>query len=71
VRQATIRRVPSRPPPRPAPVQKAKAAALPPPVATPPAAPPVAPPAETKPKDDCSPPYYWDGSKKVFKTNCL
>jgi serine/threonine-protein kinase len=33
-------------------------------------APVVAPPPEP-PKDDCDPPYYFEGDKKIFKTSCL
>ncbi|HUS28267.1 MAG TPA: protein kinase [Kofleriaceae bacterium] len=35
--------------------------------------PPVVTPAVTteKPANDCSPPYYYEGQKKVFKPNCL
>jgi hypothetical protein len=31
------------------------------------------PPAETRPglKDSCTPPYYFDGTKKIFKPACL
>lgn len=48
---------PREPPPREPPPQP-KAAPTPPPVAAPPA-------------PDCSPPYYFDGAKKVFKPACL
>ena len=33
--------------------------------------PPVAKPAPEKAKDDCNPPYYYQGSKKIFKAACL
>jgi serine/threonine-protein kinase len=46
-----------------------------PPVAAPeppPVAPAAAPaPVEAKPANDCNPPYYYDGAKKVFKPQCL
>jgi hypothetical protein len=29
------------------------------------------PAAAETPKNDCSPPYYFEGRKKVFKPNCL
>jgi hypothetical protein len=35
------------------------------------AIPEAKPAAAEKPKDDCNPPYYFEGQKKVFKTNCL
>ena len=38
---------------------------------TKPASPEIKPAAAEKPKDDCNPPYYFEGSKKVFKPNCL
>lgn len=44
------------------------------PVASP-AAPPAPPPAPEKPaatsKTDCNPPFFFDGTKKVFKPGCL
>jgi eukaryotic-like serine/threonine-protein kinase len=48
--------------PTPAPVRPA---AL---VSAPPAPGPVSAPP---PKTDCDPPFYFDGAKKVFKTNCI
>jgi serine/threonine-protein kinase len=38
-----------------------------------PAAVPVAapPPAAEPPKDDCNPPYYYEGDKKIFKPSCI
>jgi hypothetical protein len=44
------------PPPRPAPK---------------PEPPPVAKVAPAPPKEDCNPPYYFEGHKKIFKTACL
>jgi len=34
-------------------------------------APAPAPAPEVKPANDCNPPYYFDGAKKVFKPQCL
>ena len=34
-------------------------------------APAVAPPPPEPPKDDCNPPYYYEGDKKIFKPACL
>jgi serine/threonine-protein kinase len=75
---------PPRPaPPRPAVVarpQPPPAAKQPPKATTPPAAtatavPPPSPPVETPaakpPATDCNPPYYFEGSKKIFKPACL
>jgi serine/threonine-protein kinase len=56
VRTATVRRHP--------PVR----AAVKPPEPAP--APAVVPPPEP-PKDDCNPPYYFEGEKKIFKPSCL
>jgi hypothetical protein len=36
-----------------------------------PSAPAAASPAQAKPATDCSPPYYFEGAKKVFKPACL
>jgi eukaryotic-like serine/threonine-protein kinase len=36
---------------------------------TPTAPPPAAPTADPEP--DCNPPYYYEGSKKIFKPNCI
>jgi hypothetical protein len=36
-----------------------------------PTVPTVETPAVTPPKNDCNPPYYYEGSKKVFKPSCL
>ncbi|HEY5946585.1 MAG TPA: protein kinase [Kofleriaceae bacterium] len=66
-----VRRV-SRPVPRPAVVKTEKKKEEPPP--PPPikqAIPEAKPAAADKPKDDCNPPYYFEGQKKVFKPNCL
>ena len=30
-----------------------------------------APAAAEPAKDDCNPPYYFEGNKKIFKPNCL
>jgi eukaryotic-like serine/threonine-protein kinase len=32
---------------------------------------PAATPVVTQPANDCNPPYYYEGQKKVFKPNCL
>ncbi len=50
---------PSRPPPPP-----------PRPVAHPPSPPPTPPPATPTPSN-CNPPYYFEGTKKVFKPGCI
>ena len=64
--------VPKAPPPR------ALVKAAPVPVAAPPSPPPAAVAAPTPPppppavaKPDCSTPYYFDGSKKIFKPECV
>jgi serine/threonine-protein kinase len=31
----------------------------------------VSPPPPAEPNNDCNPPYYYDGSKKIFKPNCI
>jgi hypothetical protein len=54
-----------RTPPRPAPRIVAKKVDPPAPAPVPAAA------AAPDPKADCNPPYYYEGSKKVFKPNCL
>jgi len=63
-RTATVRRrLPGRPaakPPEPAPAP----APAPPPAAAPAPAPEPA-------QDDCNPPYYFEGQKKIFKPSCL
>jgi hypothetical protein len=55
---------------RPAPRPAARTVSAPPEVVAPPV---VATPAtDTKTdKPDCTPPYYFDGSKKIFKPACL
>src|SRR3569623_951614 len=62
--------------PVPKPVEKTvrrkpfvRAAAKPAP--EPAAAPVAAPPPAEAPKDDCNPPYYYEGDKKIFKPACL
>ena len=59
--------------PRPAvtKVEKKKEEAPPPPPPIKQAIPEAKPAAAEKPKDDCNPPYYFEGQKKVFKPNCL
>ncbi len=47
---------PAPPPPKPAPRPEPQ---------------PVAKVAPEKPKDDCNPPYYFEGRKKIFKPACL
>jgi hypothetical protein len=63
------------PPVRPAIRAKAPAPAPVPPVVEvkPPAAEIKPPAAEAKPpaKESCNPPYYFEGTKKIFKPNCL
>jgi eukaryotic-like serine/threonine-protein kinase len=63
-----VRRAPIRPAPRPAVVKK-KDEPAPNPIKQ--AIPEAKPAAAEKPKDDCTPPYYFEGQKKVFKPNCL
>jgi serine/threonine-protein kinase len=71
--------VPREPPPvrratpRPAPVKVTKKVEEPVPKqeVPRPEAIPEAKPAAAEKSDDCSPPYYFEGRKKVFKTNCL
>jgi serine/threonine-protein kinase len=41
------------------------------PAADPPPAPPPAPEARPAAKDNCTPPYYFEGTKKIFKPACL
>jgi eukaryotic-like serine/threonine-protein kinase len=65
---APVRRAPARPAPRPAIVKKKEE---PPPSPIKQAIPEAKPAAAEKPKDDCNPPYYFEGQKKVFKPNCL
>jgi serine/threonine-protein kinase len=64
------------PPPKTAPkiVPEAKLAPKPVPEAKPapkPVPEPVAKVAPAPPKDDCNPPYYFEGRKKIFKPACL
>jgi serine/threonine-protein kinase len=70
-----VRRAPVRPAPRPAvakhPIEKKKEPAEPAPKPIQQATPAAPPAAVEKPKDDCNPPYYFEGQKKVFKPNCL
>jgi serine/threonine-protein kinase len=59
-----VRRLPPRPTPPPAKAvvtTKAPAKTV---VATP-------PPEQAPPANDCNPPYYFEGSKKIFKPNCI
>jgi serine/threonine-protein kinase len=73
--QPPIRRAPKNPAPRPAvlvkkqPKEKPAETAAPNPIKE--AVPQATPAAAEKPKDDCNPPYYFEGQKKVFKPNCL
>jgi hypothetical protein len=61
VRNATIKRKP--------PVRAVVKAPEPAPAPSPAVAPP---PAAAEPaKDDCNPPYYFEGQKKIFKPSCL
>jgi serine/threonine-protein kinase len=56
------------PPPKPpAPIFFAPARIAPPP---PPPPKPTPPPSSTK-TNDCNPPFFFDGNKKVFKPNCI
>jgi eukaryotic-like serine/threonine-protein kinase len=75
-RPAITRKAP--PPPqrpavqRPAPRAAARSAAAPAEVISPPGTAVVTPAAEAKiDKPDCTPPYYFEGSKKIFKPACL
>jgi eukaryotic-like serine/threonine-protein kinase len=63
-----VRRAPVRPAPRPAVVKQKKEEPQSP---IKQAIPEAKPAAAEKPKDDCTPPYYFEGQKKVFKPNCL
>jgi serine/threonine protein kinase len=64
------------PAPRPRPVYVAPPPP-PPPAPPPPAPPPPPPPVEPAaspplpPKPDCNPPFFFEGTKKVFKPGCL
>ena len=53
------------------PVQQTTAPAAAPAAAPPAPAPEAAPQPAPAPKDDCNPPYYFEGQKKVFKPNCI
>jgi serine/threonine-protein kinase len=55
-------------PPRPAPVPVKAAVTTKAPVKAPTPAPP---PEQAAPANDCNPPYYFEGSKKIFKPNCI
>jgi serine/threonine-protein kinase len=55
---------------RPAPAPAAVAAPVPAATPTPTAA-AAEPAAVPTPTDNCNPPYYFEGSKKVFKPACL
>jgi serine/threonine-protein kinase len=79
---ATVAREPEQaddPKPKPAPpkivrVVRPVQRMAPPPAARPaprPEPPPVAKVAPAPPKDDCNPPYYFEGRKKIFKPACL
>jgi serine/threonine-protein kinase len=76
---AVVRQAPAPVRAQPPPTKAAPAKATPAAVATPPAAgsatPPPPPPAGSaapaKAATDCSPPYYFDGNKKIFKPQCL
>ena len=59
-----VRRLPPRPPP--VPVKAVVTTKAPVKTVTPTPAPEQAPPA-----NDCNPPYYFEGSKKIFKPNCI
>jgi len=69
-----VKRAPMRPAPRPAVVNK-ETTLEPAPTAKPnpitQAVPEAKPATADPPKDDCNPPYYYEGSKKVFKPACL
>ncbi len=68
-RRAPVRPIhPAPPAPRPAIVKAKKSEDAPPPTNQ--VTPEVAPAAADK-SDDCNPPYYFEGRKKVFKTNCI
>ncbi len=71
-REPPVKKTVQRPPPRPAIVKQEKKKEEPPP-ANPikQAIPEAKPAAAERPKDDCNPPYYFEGQKKVFKPNCL
>ncbi len=58
------------PPQRSRPSQRTARAEKPEPIA-PPGTPAVVEPRPEPPKADCTPPYYFEGSKKIFKPACL
>jgi serine/threonine-protein kinase len=76
---------PPRPPPAPSMLPKASVAPRPPVILARPrvarvirpaplpqaAAPPPAPATVQEPTPDCTPPYYFEGAKKIFKSACL
>jgi len=64
-RTATVRRRPVRA------VVKAPEPASAPKPEPEPAPAPVAAPAPEPAKDDCNPPYYFEGEKKIFKPSCI
>jgi serine/threonine protein kinase len=67
-----VKKTIQRPPPRPAVVkQEKKKEEAPPANPIKQAIPEAKPAAADKPKDDCNPPYYFEGQKKVFKPQCL
>ena len=78
-RPAIPRKAPAPPPQRaavqrPTPRAAARTASAPPEVIAPPGTPAVASPAaeaKTDKQPDCTPPYYFEGSKKIFKPACL
>ncbi len=58
---------PPPPPPRAAPPARSVVQAAPPSAASP----STPPPTTTTSKNDCNPPFYFEGTKKVFKPSCL
>ena len=65
-----VRRAPARPASR-AQIAKKKEEPAPPTNPIKEVIPEAKPAAAEKPKDECNPPYYFQGQKKVFKPNCL
>jgi len=64
---------PSRNPPRQRESQRSRPSqqAAPPKKSTPAAGPTSQPSSAPDPATDCSPPYYYEGQKKIFKPNCI
>lgn len=70
-RTASTRKASQRPVVLKSPVRSQVRAAAPPPEAIAPTPPVVTAPEPKSEKPDCTPPYYFDGPKKIFKPACL